>query len=135
MQNWEIPKIQRTLSEEFVCNFEWQWNVPHAYHQNGIVESLIKSVRQALNTVCKNQAFTKEQWRTFLAEVTYMINIRPPYPSFEDVWEESPITPNYILIGRHSCPPQPEQEARVNPRHLLRSFQNRVAEFWNCWSK
>ena len=59
-----------------------------------------------------------------------MINSRPLYPSSEDVWEEPPITPNDILIGRHSCPPQPEQEARVNPRHLLISVQNRVAEFW-----
>ena len=64
-----------------------------------------------------------------------MINSRPLYPSSEDVWEEPPITPNDILIGRHSCPPQPEQEARVNPRHLLISVQNRVAEFWTCWLK
>ena len=135
MQNWEIPKIQSILSEEFVCDFEWQWNVPHASHQNGVVESLIKSVRQTLNSICKNQAFTEEQLRTFLAEVTYVINSRPLYPSSEDVWEEPPITPNDILIGRHSCPPQPEQEARVNPRHLLRSVQNRVAEFWTCWLK
>ena len=135
MQNWDIPKIQSILSEEFVCDFEWQWNVPHASHQNGVVESLIKSARQALNSVCKNQAFTEEQWRTFLAEVTYMINSRPLYPSSEDVWEEPPITPNDILIGRHSCPPQPEQETRVNPRHLIRSVQNRVAEYWTCWMK
>lgn len=84
MQNWEIPKIQSTLSEEFVCNFEWQWNLPHASHQNGVVESLIMSVRQALSSVCKNQAFTEEQWRTFLAEVTYMINSpqQAPLPEF-----------------------------------------------------
>ena len=69
MQDWDIPKIQSAISEEFACNFEWQWNTPHASHQNGVVESLIKSVRQALNNVCKNQAFTEEQWRTFLAEI------------------------------------------------------------------
>ena len=98
MQGWDIPKIQSTVSEEFAYNFEWQWNTPHASHQNGIVESLIKSVRQALNSVCKNQAFTEEQWRTFLAETTYMINSQPLYPSSEDVWEEPPITLNDILI-------------------------------------
>ena len=26
MQNWVIPKIQSTLSEEFVCDFEWQYS-------------------------------------------------------------------------------------------------------------
>ena len=45
------------------------------------------------------------------------------------------LPPNDILIGHHSCPPQLEQEARVNPRHLLRSVQNRVADFWTCWLK
>jgi len=98
MQGWDIPKIQSTVSEEFACNFEWQWDTPRASHQNRIVESLIKSVRQALNSVCKNQALTEEQWRTFLVETTYMINSRPLYPSSEDVWEEPPITLNDILI-------------------------------------
>ena len=135
MQNWEIPKVQSTLSEEFDCDCEWQWNIPHASHRNEVVELLIKSVRQALNNVCKNHAFTEEQWKTFVAEVTYIVNSRSLYPSSKDVLEEAPITPNDILIGRRSCPPQPEQEARVNPRHLQRSVQNKVAEFWTCWFK
>ena len=135
MHGWDIPKIQSAISEEFACDFEWQWNTPHASHQNGVVESLIKSVRQALNSVCKNQAFTEEQWRTFLAEITYMVNSRPLYPSSEDIWEEPPITPNDLLIGQHNPPPQPELEARVNPKHLLRSVQNRVSEFWISWMK
>ena len=46
-----------------------------ASHLNGIVESLIKSVRQALDATDKNQALTEEQWRTYLAEVTCLINI------------------------------------------------------------
>ena len=121
MQHRDIPKIQSAISEEFACDFEWQWNTPHASHQNGVVESLIKSFRQALNSVCKNQAFTEEQWRTFLAEITYIVNSRPLYPNSEDIWDEPPITPNHLLIGQHSPPPQPELEARVNPRHLLRS--------------
>ena len=68
------------------CDFQWKWNTPHASHQNGVVETLIKSVRQSLNATCKNQAFIEEQWRTFLAETTYVINGRPLYPSSDSIW-------------------------------------------------
>ncbi len=80
MKNWDNPKIQSVLTEEFSCDFKWLWNVPYASHQNGVVESLIKSVRQAFDVTCKNQAFTAEQWSTFLAEIGYMINSRPCIP-------------------------------------------------------
>ena len=135
MQSWDIPKIQGVVCEEFSCDFKWQWNIPHASHQNGVVETLIKSVRQSLNTTCKNQAFTEQQWRTSLSETTYIINGRPLYPSSNDIWETPPITPNDILIGQHLPPPQPEPEERINPRHLLRSTQDRVNEFWKYWMR
>jgi hypothetical protein len=135
MRNWNIPKIQSVLSNEFTCEFKWQWNTPHASHQNGVVESLIKSVRQAMDATCKNQTFTEEQWRTFLAETAYLINSRPLYPSSERVWESSPITPNDILIGSHNSPPQPESEEKINPRDSLRSTEDRANAFWNCWIK
>ena len=64
-----------------------------------------------------------------------MIKSQPLYPNSEDVWEELPITPNDILIGRHSCPPQPEQEARVIPRDLLRVSKTELLNFWACWLK
>ena len=112
-----------------------KWNTPHASRQNGVIETLIKSVRQGLNATCKNQAFTKEQWRRFLSEVTYIINGRPLYPSSNNIWETPPITPHDILIGHHPSPPQPEPEERTNPGHLLKCTQNRVNEFWKCWMK
>lgn len=64
-----------------------------------------------------------------------MVNSRPLYPSFEDIWEEPLITPNNLLIGIHIPLAQPELEARVSPRHLMRSVQNIECEFWVCWMK
>jgi hypothetical protein len=61
MQKRDIPKIQSILLEDFACDFKWEWNIPRASHQNGVVESLIKSVRQALDVTCKVQAYTEEQ--------------------------------------------------------------------------
>ena len=100
-----------------------------------LFESLIRSVRQALNFTCKEPAFTEEQERTFLTEITYQVNIRPLYPSSDSIWETPPITPNDILLGQHSTPPQLEFEERVNPRDMLRSTEKRVNDFWSCWMK
>ena len=81
LNDWNIPRIQSVISEEFSSTFQCSWNVPRANHQNGIVESLIKSVRQALDAASINQALREEQWRTYLAEVTCLINQRRLYPS------------------------------------------------------
>ena len=118
-KSWDIEQIKDTLTEEFNCDFKWEWNVPTASHQNGVVESLIKSARQALNATCKDQAYTEEQWRTFLAEVSYIINGRPLYPSSENIWESPPVTPNDNLLGQHNELPQPTPEDKVNPRDLV----------------
>ena len=135
MQDRDIARIQTVLSKEFACDFKWKWNTPHASYQNGVVESLIKSVRQAFNFTCKEPALTEEQWRTFITEITFQINSRPLYPSSDSIWESPPITPNDILLGQHSTPPQPEYQERVNPRNMIRSTERRVNEFWRCWMK
>lgn len=64
----------------WLCLWVGEWNTPHASHQNGAVETLTKSVRQALNSTCKNDAYSDERWRAFLSEITYMVNGRPLYP-------------------------------------------------------
>ena len=60
-QERDIPKIQSAVCEEFSCTFHWNWNAPRASHQNGVVESLIKSVRRALEASFKTQVLTEEQ--------------------------------------------------------------------------
>ena len=135
LKDWDIPRIQSVVSEEFSCTFQWSWDVPRASHQDRIVESLIKSVRQALDATSKNQALTEDQWKTYLAEVTYLINQRPLYPSSNKIWESLPITPNDLLIENHFPPTMTEVVSKVNPRHLMSSTERRVQGFWNCWVK
>ncbi len=134
-RNWDRKKIESVLSNEYSCQFEWQWNISRASHMNGVVESLIKSVRQAIAATCQDRPFTEEQWRTSLAEIVYLVNSRPLYPSSSEVWEEPPITPNDLIIGPHLPLPAPEPEERVNPRNLHKSTQQRVTEFWRAWQK
>ena len=132
-QNWDIPGVKSVLSDKFSCKLRWEWNTPHASHQKGVVETLIKSVRQAFNATCKNQAYSEEQWRTILSEITYMVNGPLLYPSSDDTWEAPLIIPNDLLLGHYNPRPQPEE--KTNPRQLFRSMQNRVADFWRSWIK
>ena len=134
-KDWDLERIQNVLADNYTCQFKWEWNIPRASHMNGVVESLIKSVRQAIDATCRNRPFSEEQWRTFLAETTYLVNSRPLYPSSESIWECPPITPNDLMIGPHISPPVPEPEDRVNPRNLTRSIQQGVNEFWTAWQR
>ncbi|CAB3996958.1 PREDICTED: uncharacterized protein LOC107334477 [Paramuricea clavata] len=134
VESWDILKIKSSVSE-FGTSFEWCWNVPKASHMNGVVESLIKSVRRALESSCKMIAYTEEQWRTYLAEVTFLVNSRPLYPASGNIWEEPPITPNDLIIGPNFGVPQPKEEEQVNPMHLSKSVQKRVCQFWQCWMR
>ena len=128
------PQLKCSLAEQGIT-FEWVWNVPKASHMNGVVESLIKSIRRALENTCKMAAYTEEQWRTFLSEVTYLLNSRPLYPASSNIWEEPPIIPNDVIMGPSYRVAQAEPEELVNPRHLSRSIQKRVFQFWQCWLK
>ena len=134
VQKWDIPKIKSNFAE-FDTSFEWCWNVPKASHMNGVVESLINSVRRALESSCRMTAYTEEQWRTFLAEVTFLVNSRPLYPGSENIWDDPPITPNDLILGPNFGVPQPEEEKVVNPKDLNKSVQRRVCQFWQCWMK
>ncbi|XP_048586852.1 uncharacterized protein LOC125570079 [Nematostella vectensis] len=134
-KNWDKKKIKKELAEEFSCNFEGEWNVLKASHMNGVTESLIKSVRQALDATCRNPIYSEEQWRTILTEISYTVNSRPLYPSSDAIWENPPITPNDLLIGPHVGVPVPIQEDKVNPRHLHKSTQQRIHHFWTAWMK
>jgi hypothetical protein len=132
-QNYDFNQIKRMLRDDFNTEFQWKWNIPLASHQNGVTESLIKSVRNALEAACKNVPMTEEQWRTALCEITYLVNSRPLYANSDDLETIPPITPNDLILGEHYSPPQPEPEDRINPEHLNRVVQGRVNEFWQKW--
>jgi hypothetical protein len=133
--SYNKSRIQEFLRDEFSCDFKWQWNIPTASHQNGVVESLIRSVRVAMNASCKERPYTEEQWRTILAEITYVVNSRPLYPASYDIFAEPPITPNDLIIGPNSAVPQPDSPDRVDCRAENQSVQKRVQEFWTSWMK
>ena len=131
MQDWDIPRIQSVLSEEFTCDFKWKWNTPHASHQNGVVESLIKSVRQAMNFTCKEPAFSGGH---FSQKLPTRLTADPctPVPIVFGKLHRSPQTTSFWLstVRRHN-----QRYDQRYPRDMIRSTEKRVNYFWCCWMK
>ncbi|XP_077970820.1 uncharacterized protein LOC144425210 [Styela clava] len=118
--------------------FDWKYNVPYASHMNGVVESLINSVRKALDAPVVNYSralMTYEEWTTVLNEITYIINSRPLFPDGNPL-EYNCITGNTLLHPyAKQIVPQTTQEERFNPRDMLKVAENRVEVFWKTWMK
>ena len=79
IKSWGLHLIQKEFPRT-QFDFKWKFNVPYASHMNGIVESLIRSVRKGLDAAILNYttcSMTFEEWQTVLYEVTYVTNSRP----------------------------------------------------------
>ena len=85
---------------------------------NGAVESLIKSIKKAVDGTFGFASYTQSQWMTILYETSNLVNSRPLYPSSDDILDAPPITPNTLLLGHGLIVPQSEKQDVVNPRHL-----------------
>lgn len=132
IESWNHEKVKSDCAE-FGTNFQWEFNCPQASHMNGAVESMIKSVKMAIDGCFGFASYTQSQWVTILYEVTYLINSRPLYPASDDVLDAPPITPNMLLYGNGLIVPQPENQSIVNPRHQNNAVQQRIQLFWEQW--
>ena len=137
IQSWDRHVIQQEFPRT-IFYFQWEFNVPTASHMNGVVESLVNSVRKGLDAAVTNYTrsnLTYEEWITVLAEVSYIINSRPLFPE-GDLWEFNCITGNYILYP-HGQPQLPKivPEEKFNLRDMFKVAQSRIDVFWSTWIK
>ena len=101
---------------------------------NGVVESLINSLRKGFDAAVLNYTrslLTYKEWVTVLAKVTYVINIRPLIPE-GDPSEFTCITRNSLLDPYGQ--PQVYQSVPMesfSPRDLLKVIQSQVDIVWN----
>ncbi len=72
IRKWIEERDQNLIKTDLArdgTKFEWLYNVPTASHMNGVIESLINSVRKALDASVLNYPhtlLTYEQWATIL---------------------------------------------------------------------
>ena len=137
IENWDQELIEQEMAMHGTSfKFKWDFNVPTASHMNGVVESLINSVRKGLDaavTTYTKSLLTFEEWCTVLSEVTYVVNSRPLYPD-GDPSEINCITGNDLLFpyGQPQIP-QLVPEEIINPRNMFKIAQGKVDAFWTTW--
>ena len=121
-----------------VCNkygIKWTFSTPLASHHNGAVESMVKSVKTALNKLLKDQAYKEEEYRTIFSKITAVVNSRPLWPVSEGDVDQPPITPNDLLrpTGLHRDPEDVELNLSSNPRKRFDHIQTVCDNWWRIW--
>ena len=123
--------------KEFCSHYslKWTFSTPTASHHNGAVESLIKSVKNAMNKVVKTHVLTEEEYRTVLCEIGSCINSRPLWPSTDGNIEQPPITCNDLIRPGGLQRNPVTMDLCDNPRRRYQHVQMVANEWWRLWMR
>jgi len=113
---------------------KWEFNPPAASHMGGIWERQIRTVRKVLNVILREQIVDDKRLSTLFCEVESIVNGRPLTVLSDDLNDETPLTPNHLLLlcgGPHLLPGQFDQSDIYGRR--WRHVQFLSDQFWKRW--
>ena len=114
--------------------FIWHFHPPLGSHHGGHYERLIRSIRETLLGVTTEQEMSEDNLNTFLCEAEKILNDRPLTKVSDDPDDQTPLTPNLILLLRGNvC--KPLYEAENVPKAYHRQAQFLADLFWKRWLK
>jgi len=135
-----IERLEKSeqLEEEMTNRgVHWHFSPPLGPHFGGIWERMVRSAKTSLRIVLGINTVSEEVLSTVMAEVTSMLNARPLTHLSVDPEDESPLTPNHILLGRAHphIPPDlfdTKNQGEVSRRRWL-AAQELSERFWRRW--
>ena len=74
IEGWDVDKLKKFCAEKGI---QWKFVTPAAPHQNGCVESLVKTNKKALKGAIGDKVLTPFELYTCLMEVGNLVNQRP----------------------------------------------------------
>ena len=85
---------------------EWIFNPPHASHQGGIWERMIRTLRKVMVALlnASNVAMNDEVLNTLFCEIEGIVNSRPITKCSDDANDEQALTPNHFLLMKGNLP-------------------------------
>ncbi|XP_033637433.1 uncharacterized protein LOC117298338 [Asterias rubens] len=128
------PDLAAQLGDQKV---RFKFNPPSAPHFGGVWEREIKSIKDGLKVVIKDQSVTEAVLRTVLIEIEGILNSKPLGYISSDVADINPITPNILLMGRHdqSLPQVVYPVDELIGRRRWRHSQVLADQFWSHFLK
>ena len=135
-------KIQRALLNEGAdyLVIKWKRNPPSASHMGGVWERQIRSVRAILSALFRvhGASLNDEALRTFMAETTGILNLRPLTVQNLNSPDCLPLSPNNLLTMKTKVilpPPGNFKRADIYSRKYWHRVQHLADEFWRRWRK
>lgn len=130
------PAMRNHLAQTGV---EWRFNPPLSPHMGGVWESLVRSVKRALEVTLKERAPRTETLLTAFAEAENVVNSRPLTHVSVDPRDGEPLTPNHLLLnapGRHShLAVYGPLDEKVCLRKQWQFAQQLADMFWRRWMR
>ena len=131
-KDWNWDKISSWASDNKI---HWKVVPAEAPHQNGLSESLIRSIKRSISHVIGGSVLTFSELQLAFYEISNIINSRPiGIASGSDPDDPSPITPNDLILGRstNSVPQGPfNTQVSITKRFLY--VQSIVDDWWRRW--
>ena len=129
-------QAQQQIINTAEAGIELHFIPPSASHMGGLWEAGVKSVKQHLRRVMKDQSLTYKELSTVLAYIESCLNSRPLCPLTEDSTELEALTPGHFLIGSSlKAVPDPSL-LHLKEYHLSRwqTCQRLAQLFWKLFS-
>ena len=134
IKEWNQHKINNFCRQKKI---EWIFNPPSASHMGGAWELMIRSVRQILKAILKEQLVSDEVLSTVMSEAVNILNSRPLTRNSDSALDEQPLTPNHLLHLR-PCPDLPQgifDQDDLSCRRAWRQAQYLANLFWLRWTR
>ncbi|XP_076044925.1 uncharacterized protein LOC143027525 [Oratosquilla oratoria] len=137
----ELARSVRDLDRSLIaretrrCGVEWSFNPPSASHHGGVWERMIRSVRKVLFAlVIKSPRMLDDILQTLFCEAESIVNSRPLTKCSDDASDESPLTPNHLLLLQGNPPLSWGAFHDADPyRKHWRHVQHLAKQFWKRW--
>ena len=129
VQQLDIRRIQVSTANQAI---KWHFNPLYAPQFGGVHETMIKAAKRAVYAILGNADITNEKFHTAFVGAEALINSRPLTYQSCNPKDETPLTPNHLLIGGKFAPESVES-TDFNPNKRWRRVQELVQHYWDQW--